>query len=191
MHESFEVITATTVIQYSMKLLYDLLDICEKPLINFFYCSGNENRLLLKIYICSVKILQVHVLEKKTRCLHQTRCDTKASNVCLASFSLRNRVLQISSGLEEPGSVNWEMALCLLLGWIICYLCVWKGVKSTGRVCHSCWSVCSSLTKHGPCLNQSKRLTAINLKVIVHCFQWVHFFSCDSLHARFVTNMSD
>ena len=30
--------------------------------------------------------------------------------------------------------MNWDLALCLLLAWIICYLCVFKGVKSTGKV---------------------------------------------------------
>ncbi|KAJ7380047.1 hypothetical protein OS493_010754 [Desmophyllum pertusum] len=44
------------------------------------------------------------------------------------------RVLRLSSGLGEPGPVNWELALCLLLAWIICYLCVCKGVKSSGKV---------------------------------------------------------
>ncbi|XP_039598519.1 sodium- and chloride-dependent GABA transporter 2-like [Polypterus senegalus] len=44
------------------------------------------------------------------------------------------RVLNISGGIEELGSLHWEMALCLLLTWIICYFCIWKGVKSTGKV---------------------------------------------------------
>ncbi|KAG5837923.1 hypothetical protein ANANG_G00218260 [Anguilla anguilla] len=44
------------------------------------------------------------------------------------------RVLGLSGGLEELGSVRWELALCLLLSWIICFFCVWKGVKSTGKV---------------------------------------------------------
>lgn len=44
------------------------------------------------------------------------------------------RVLKISTALDEPGAVNWEVALCLFLAWIICYLCVFKGVKSTGKV---------------------------------------------------------
>ena len=49
-------------------------------------------------------------------------------------FYCRLRVLKISTALDEPGAVNWDVALCLLLAWIICYLCVFKGVKSTGKV---------------------------------------------------------
>ncbi|MGH0161580.1 UNVERIFIED_CONTAM: hypothetical protein FKN15_041244 [Acipenser sinensis] len=44
------------------------------------------------------------------------------------------RVLSISGGIEEVGSLHWELMLCLLLCWIICYFCDWKGVKSTGKV---------------------------------------------------------
>ncbi|XP_072256183.1 sodium- and chloride-dependent GABA transporter 2-like [Pyxicephalus adspersus] len=44
------------------------------------------------------------------------------------------RVLNISDGIEHIGSLRWELALCLLLAWIICYFCIWKGVKSTGKV---------------------------------------------------------
>lgn len=44
------------------------------------------------------------------------------------------RVLNITGSIDELGSIRWELALCLLLSWIICYFCVWKGVKSTGKV---------------------------------------------------------
>lgn len=44
------------------------------------------------------------------------------------------RVLNITDSISELGSIRWELALCLLLSWIICYFCVWKGVKSTGKV---------------------------------------------------------
>ncbi|KAJ0057412.1 hypothetical protein NL108_006074, partial [Boleophthalmus pectinirostris] len=41
---------------------------------------------------------------------------------------------EISSGLDHMGSLNWDLALCLLVAWIMCYFCIWKGVKSTGKV---------------------------------------------------------
>ncbi|XP_061916042.1 sodium- and chloride-dependent GABA transporter 2-like [Entelurus aequoreus] len=44
------------------------------------------------------------------------------------------RVLNISGGIEEIGSIRWEVLLCLIAMWIICYFCIWKGVKSTGKV---------------------------------------------------------
>ncbi|XP_037642347.1 sodium- and chloride-dependent GABA transporter 2-like isoform X6 [Sebastes umbrosus] len=46
----------------------------------------------------------------------------------------QRRVLGLSGGIEEMGSVRWDLAGCLLLSWIICYFCIWKGVKTTGKV---------------------------------------------------------
>lgn len=45
-----------------------------------------------------------------------------------------NRVLQMSDGIEIAGNVRWELALCLLLAWGIVFLCLIKGVKSSGKV---------------------------------------------------------
>ena len=50
----------------------------------------------------------------------------------LAAF--RRRVLSMSGGIEELGSVQWELCACLLACWLACYFCIWKGVKSTGKV---------------------------------------------------------
>ncbi|XP_067439597.1 sodium- and chloride-dependent GABA transporter 2-like isoform X1 [Thunnus thynnus] len=43
-------------------------------------------------------------------------------------------VLRLSSTLDELGPINWKLALCLAVVWLVCYFCVWKGVKSTGKV---------------------------------------------------------
>lgn len=32
------------------------------------------------------------------------------------------------------GSLNWDLVLCLFIAWVMCYFCIWKGVKSTGKV---------------------------------------------------------
>ncbi|XP_024921616.1 sodium- and chloride-dependent GABA transporter 3-like [Cynoglossus semilaevis] len=45
----------------------------------------------------------------------------------------QRRVLKISAGIDEVGSLRWELALCLILSWVVCYFCVWKGIKSTGK----------------------------------------------------------
>ncbi|XP_056292682.1 sodium- and chloride-dependent GABA transporter 2-like [Pseudoliparis swirei] len=44
------------------------------------------------------------------------------------------RILGLSGGIEKIGNVRWDLALCLLLAWMLCYFCVWNGVKSTGKV---------------------------------------------------------
>ncbi|KAB0390138.1 hypothetical protein E2I00_004921, partial [Balaenoptera physalus] len=43
-------------------------------------------------------------------------------------------VLSLSSGIDELGALKWDLALCLLLVWLVCFFCIWKGVKSTGKV---------------------------------------------------------
>ncbi|XP_014056733.1 sodium- and chloride-dependent transporter XTRP3A isoform X2 [Salmo salar] len=42
--------------------------------------------------------------------------------------------LDISGSIEENGGIHMGQALCLLLAWIIVYLFIVKGVKSTGKV---------------------------------------------------------
>ncbi|KAK2556805.1 Sodium- and chloride-dependent GABA transporter 2 [Acropora cervicornis] len=61
--------------------------------------------------------------------------ESKSGDLVLASEEYwEYRVLRISSGLDQQGAVRWDLALCLLLAWVICYLCVCKGVKSSGKV---------------------------------------------------------
>ncbi|XP_077369634.1 sodium- and chloride-dependent creatine transporter 1-like isoform X1 [Festucalex cinctus] len=64
------------------------------------------------------------------------------SNSCMLTEGMRSpviefwehKVLHLSSGLHEPGTINYEVVLCLLATWVLVYFCIWKGVKSTGKV---------------------------------------------------------
>ncbi len=47
----------------------------------------------------------------------------------------RNNVLQISPGIEDMGGIRWELFGCLILAWIVVFLCLVRGVKSSGKVC--------------------------------------------------------
>lgn len=46
-------------------------------------------------------------------------------------------VLNMTDGLGEPGDLggfNYYLPLALLLSWIVVFLCLMKGVKSSGKV---------------------------------------------------------
>lgn len=47
--------------------------------------------------------------------------------------------LNISSSIDENGGIHMGQALCLLLAWIIVYLFIVRGVKSTGVVRLPVW----------------------------------------------------
>ncbi len=45
-----------------------------------------------------------------------------------------NYVLQKSTTIENGGTIVWQLALCLLASWVITFLCIFKGIKSSGKV---------------------------------------------------------
>ncbi|CAF3293129.1 unnamed protein product [Rotaria socialis] len=45
-----------------------------------------------------------------------------------------NYVLRRSGSLDQLGSPNWALSLCLLLAWILVGLCIIQGIKSSGKV---------------------------------------------------------
>ena len=34
------------------------------------------------------------------------------------------------------GNLRYELFGCLVLAWVVCYFCIWKGVKSTGKAAY-------------------------------------------------------
>ncbi|XP_033746296.1 sodium-dependent proline transporter-like [Pecten maximus] len=45
-----------------------------------------------------------------------------------------NYVLGISSGIDDMGPPRWQLALSLFAAWLLCFLCLIKGIKTTGKV---------------------------------------------------------
>ena len=43
-------------------------------------------------------------------------------------------MLGLSGGLDEVGSLRWDLVLWLVVAWILVYGCVFKGVRSSGKV---------------------------------------------------------
>jgi len=45
-----------------------------------------------------------------------------------------NFMLDISKGIHDLGAIRWELAMCLLLAWVIVYCALWNGIKSFGKL---------------------------------------------------------
>ena len=44
------------------------------------------------------------------------------------------RVLGITSGIDDLGGIQWELLGTLTLGWVIVYLIIWKGLHASGKI---------------------------------------------------------
>ncbi|KAM3820808.1 sodium- and chloride-dependent transporter XTRP3 isoform 2-T2 [Vipera latastei] len=44
------------------------------------------------------------------------------------------KTLNISPSIEESGSIQWEQAACLILAWLVVYLCILRGTEHTGKL---------------------------------------------------------
>ncbi|XP_042526991.1 sodium- and chloride-dependent transporter XTRP3A [Dipodomys spectabilis] len=44
------------------------------------------------------------------------------------------KTLNISPSIQENGAMQWEPALCLILAWLMVYLCILRGTETTGKV---------------------------------------------------------
>ncbi|XP_061639302.1 sodium- and chloride-dependent creatine transporter 1-like isoform X2 [Phyllopteryx taeniolatus] len=108
---------------------------------------------LILLYSCTTYIIILswalfYLVFSFNSTLPWSTCDNYWNTVDCVDVTIRNhskgtsaatefwerRVLKISGGIEEIGSIRWEVLLCLLAVWVICYFCIWKGVKSTGKV---------------------------------------------------------
>ncbi|GFX40503.1 sodium- and chloride-dependent glycine transporter 2 [Trichonephila clavipes] len=44
------------------------------------------------------------------------------------------KVLQQSAGIESVGTFQWPLVLTLFIAWILIFICVMRGIKSSGKV---------------------------------------------------------
>ena len=46
------------------------------------------------------------------------------------------KVLNKTDGVHEMGDMQWDVFGCFVLAWLLCYFCVFKGIRSAGKVVH-------------------------------------------------------
>lgn len=60
--------------------------------------------------------------------------DSRLSSAASEYFNRAILELHRSEGLHDLGAIKWDIALCLLAVYIICYFSLWKGISTSGKV---------------------------------------------------------
>lgn len=50
------------------------------------------------------------------------------------SFFYSNKILGMSSGIDDLIGIRWDLAACLFICWAIVFACLYNGLKSMGKV---------------------------------------------------------
>uniref|UniRef100_A0A7E4V3A1 Transporter n=1 Tax=Panagrellus redivivus TaxID=6233 RepID=A0A7E4V3A1_PANRE len=59
---------------------------------------------------------------------------THGSGILPSAEYFHREVLMLSSGITDFQTVNWQLAICLLVAWTAVFLASFKGIKTSGKV---------------------------------------------------------
>ncbi|XP_054585742.1 sodium- and chloride-dependent transporter XTRP3 isoform X3 [Eptesicus fuscus] len=65
---------------------------------------------------------------------NRTGFDAECEQASSTKYFWYRKTLNISPSIQDSGSLQWEPALCLLLAWLVVYLCILRGTESTGKL---------------------------------------------------------
>ncbi|XP_032222489.1 sodium- and chloride-dependent GABA transporter 1 isoform X2 [Nematostella vectensis] len=69
-----------------------------------------------------------------------SNCTSNLTDTALKEYSspskefYENYVLRITPDIDTFGVMRWQLVVCLILAWVLVYFCLWKGIKSSGKV---------------------------------------------------------
>ena len=109
------------------------------------------------MYICVSKVLDQQsklfkwCVDVHINCFASVCLFFRWNSKCIENFvfNFRFKVLGLSKGIEDIGTIKWDLALCLILAWVVVFLCIMKGIKTSGKVRYLKWipSVVSPINK--------------------------------------------
>ncbi|CAD7077168.1 unnamed protein product [Hermetia illucens] len=65
---------------------------------------------------------------------NETISSMKFQSAALEYFNRYILELNESNGIHDLGAIKWDMAVCLLIVYLICYFSLWKGISTSGKV---------------------------------------------------------
>lgn len=110
---------ASTVVSYLVGLYYNVI------IAWCFYYLFNSFKSPLPFGVCPNETLPGANVSQVVR-----ECDISSET---AYFWYR-QTIDASATIDETGGVKWWMACCLFLSWLLVWLCIMKGIQSSGKV---------------------------------------------------------
>uniref|UniRef100_A0A7N5JWU9 Transporter n=1 Tax=Ailuropoda melanoleuca TaxID=9646 RepID=A0A7N5JWU9_AILME len=65
---------------------------------------------------------------------NRTGYDEECEKASSTQYFWYRKTLNISPSIQDSGRVQWEPALCLILAWLVVYLCILRGTETTGKL---------------------------------------------------------
>ena len=93
------------------------------------YCLADQKYWAIKMILFKFQIRLVFRVKFK----QTTWRAWKQVKIQPFSFN-RNNLLQITGEIGDFGDMRWELVGTTLLSWVVVYLCLFKGIKSSGKV---------------------------------------------------------
>ncbi|XP_015678471.1 sodium- and chloride-dependent transporter XTRP3 isoform X2 [Protobothrops mucrosquamatus] len=66
--------------------------------------------------------------------INHTNYEEECEKATPTQYFWYRKTLNISPSIEESGSIQWEQAACLILAWLVVYLCILRGTEHTGKL---------------------------------------------------------
>ncbi|XP_059832397.1 sodium- and chloride-dependent neutral and basic amino acid transporter B(0+)-like [Hypanus sabinus] len=96
------------------------------------YCGALE--LILLCPFVSELTLNVSLPTGGYKIIQNKTCANRTITKPATEIYWDEKVLQRSPSINHTGKLNWDLALCLLLAWLVVFIVVSKGIKSSGKV---------------------------------------------------------
>lgn len=102
----------------------------------------------------------------------------------------RNHVLRMTKGIHELGTVQWPLIVCLAVSWLTCFLCLFKGIKSMGKVSSymPAWKMYASYNEYWYCFTIMIKSAPLNFQYLLHSRLWYSQLSSPTWSSLFYSS---
>lgn len=102
---------------------------------DFLITCTKMNGTVLLNGTCSNSLVDINTYENQSLTTSSSNLWTTSQTMPALEY-FHNQVLMISDGIDDIGIINWQLAICLLISWLVVFLFLFKDIKSAGKTAY-------------------------------------------------------